>query len=77
MAWLSFLTVILVVFTGVKVIFGWLLSALAISMGVPFWFDLLSKVINVRNTGSKPASSDTNQPVSTIRNKLESGLKNQ
>ena len=29
---------------------GWLISAIAISMGAPFWFDLLSKVINVRNT---------------------------
>jgi uncharacterized protein involved in cysteine biosynthesis len=65
LAWLSFFTVILVIFTGVKVIFGWLLSALAISMGASFWFDLLSKVINVRNTGPKPASSDSNQPVST------------
>ena len=31
-------------------VFGWLISAIAISMGAPFWFDLLSKVINVRNT---------------------------
>lgn len=29
---------------------GWLISAIAISMGAPFWFDLLSKVMNVRNT---------------------------
>ena len=31
-------------------VFGWLISAIAISMGAPFWFDLLSNVINVRNT---------------------------
>jgi hypothetical protein len=31
-------------------VFCWLISAIAISMGAPFWFDLLSKVINVRNT---------------------------
>lgn len=35
---------------------GWLLSALAITMGAPFWFELLNKFINVRNTGKKPAS---------------------
>ena len=35
---------------------GWFLSALAITMGAPFWFELLGKFINVRNTGKKPAS---------------------
>ncbi|MEM8719732.1 MAG: hypothetical protein AAGE84_10545 [Cyanobacteria bacterium P01_G01_bin.39] len=36
-----------------KVIFGWSISAIAISMGAPFWFDLLDKVMNVRNA-AKP-----------------------
>src|SRR6476620_10312978 len=31
----------------IKLIFGWLLSAGAIAMGAPFWFDLLGKFINV------------------------------
>jgi hypothetical protein len=35
---------------------GWLVTGIAISMGAPFWFDLLGKIMNVRNTGSKPAS---------------------
>ncbi|SKB14877.1 conserved hypothetical protein [Planktothrix sp. PCC 11201] len=39
-----------------KVIGGWGLTAIAISMGSSFWFDLLNKLINVRNTGSKPQS---------------------
>lgn len=39
-----------------KVIMGWGLTAIAISMGSSFWFDLLNKLINVRNTGSKPQS---------------------
>jgi hypothetical protein len=39
----------------IKLIFGWLLAAMAISMSAPFWFDLLGKVVNVRNAGSKPA----------------------
>ncbi len=32
---------------------GWLLTAIAISMGAPFWFDLLDKIIAVR-TSLKP-----------------------
>ncbi len=36
---------------------GWLLSALAITMGAPFWFDILNKFVNVRNAGPKPPSS--------------------
>lgn len=38
----------------IKALLGWLLTAIAISMGSSFWFDLLNKLINVRNTGSKP-----------------------
>ncbi|NES85954.1 MAG: hypothetical protein F6K10_33775 [Moorea sp. SIO2B7] len=37
----------------VKIFLGWFLSAIAISMGAPFWFDLLDIIINVRNTGKK------------------------
>ncbi len=33
---------------------GFILTALAISMGAPFWFDLLKKLVNVRSTGSRP-----------------------
>lgn len=35
---------------------GWLITALAISLGAPFWFDLLSKLIQLRGTGPKPVS---------------------
>jgi hypothetical protein len=31
-------------------LFGWLLTALAISLGAPFWFDLLNKFIVIRST---------------------------
>ncbi len=37
----------------VKVL-GWLVTALAVSLGAPFWFDLLRKIANLRNSGSKP-----------------------
>ena len=32
---------------------GWLISGFAISMGSSFWFEVLTKVVNVRNTGGK------------------------
>lgn len=38
--------------------FGWLITALAISMGAPFWFDLLSKLTKIRGAGSKSAAGD-------------------
>lgn len=35
-------------------ILGLLLTAIALSLGAPFWFDLLNKVTNVRQSGSPP-----------------------
>jgi hypothetical protein len=35
----------------VQSILGWVISAIAISMGAPFWFDLLGNIMNVRNSG--------------------------
>lgn len=36
-----------------KRLLGWLISGIAISMGASFWYDLLRKVIDVKNTGDK------------------------
>lgn len=33
---------------------GWLLTVLAISLGAPFWFDLLNKIMRVRFAGKSP-----------------------
>ncbi len=33
---------------------GWLLTALAITLGAPFWFDMLSNFVRLRTTGDKP-----------------------
>jgi len=33
---------------------GWIVTALAVSLGAPFWFDLLRKLVNIRNAGQKP-----------------------
>lgn len=48
-----------------RMVIGWLSAGLAISMGAPFWFEILNKVVNVRNTGSKPESSATTSPRQT------------
>ena len=34
--------------------FGWLFTALAASLGAPFWFDVLSSFINLRSVGKRP-----------------------
>lgn len=38
----------------VEKIVGLLLTAFAISLGAPFWFDLLGKFMRIRGTGEKP-----------------------
>ena len=35
-------------------IFGLLITVFALSLGAPFWFDLLNKFINLRGTGNPP-----------------------
>ncbi|KAB8335787.1 hypothetical protein SD80_005885 [Scytonema tolypothrichoides VB-61278] len=45
-----------------KIFFGWIVSGLAIAMGAPFWFDILNKVINVRNSGPRPVTYTKDQP---------------
>ncbi|ROH93007.1 hypothetical protein ED208_00250 [Stagnimonas aquatica] len=42
---------------------GLLITALAICMGAPFWFDLLNQLANIR-TSVKPASEDKSTPKS-------------
>jgi hypothetical protein len=31
-------------------LFGWLATAMAVSLGAPFWFDVLNKVMVIRST---------------------------
>lgn len=42
-------------------IFGWLITALAISLGAPFWFDLLKRIIKIRNAGNSPEEESDKQ----------------
>jgi hypothetical protein len=37
---------------------GWIMTAIAVSLGAPFWFDLLQNFVNIRNAGAKPNRSD-------------------
>jgi hypothetical protein len=41
-----------------KTILGWLITIAAISLGAPFWFDLLGKVANLKGTGGKAKQGD-------------------
>lgn len=36
---------------------GWIVTALAVSLGAPFWFDLLKKLVNIRGSGRKPEAN--------------------
>ena len=40
--------------TLLSMLAGWGITAMAIFLGAPFWFDLLSKVVNLRGSGGKP-----------------------
>lgn len=40
--------------TWLERLIGWLLTLLAVSLGAPFWFDILNKVVNIRFAGKSP-----------------------
>ncbi len=35
-------------------VLGWIVTALAVSLGAPFWFGLLKKIMNLRSSGGVP-----------------------
>ena len=46
---------------------GLLVTAIALSLGAPFWFDLLNRLVNLRSTGSLPKkSNDTERSYGSI-----------
>jgi hypothetical protein len=47
-----------------EALLGWILTVLALSMGAPFWFDLLNKIMNVRYAGKSPDEA-TKKPEKT------------
>ena len=50
--------------SGGWMVLGWLVTALATSLGAPFWFDALSNLLRLRNTGPKPKRSDASATTS-------------
>ncbi|MEM9004845.1 MAG: hypothetical protein AAGE59_15145 [Cyanobacteria bacterium P01_F01_bin.86] len=50
---------------GLRYLLGWIITGIAISMGASFWFDLLGKLVNVRNTGPLQTSPTTATPQET------------
>lgn len=48
-----------------SVIAGWLITAIAISLGAPFWFDALSKLANLKTAGKKPKPDPDPGPLGT------------
>jgi hypothetical protein len=44
--------------SGVWLIVGWIITALAVSLGAPFWFSALQRLLSLRNAGPKPPRSD-------------------
>jgi hypothetical protein len=49
---------------GLTKIMGWALTVIAASMGAPFWFDILDKLVNVRTAANKPEKT-TDEPKKT------------
>ena len=47
-----------------KKFLGFLITAFAIGLGAPFWFDLLNKLVKLRATGKKEDSDNSNSSVS-------------
>ncbi len=48
---------------------GWILTAVALSLGAPFWFDTLNKFMNMRNAGRTPDKRNT----TTVTTQVASG----
>jgi hypothetical protein len=42
----------------VSTMIGWLITAAALSLGAPFWFDTLNKLLNLRSAGPRPPRED-------------------
>jgi hypothetical protein len=42
-------------------IIGWLITAFAISLGAPFWFDLLGKIMSIRQAGNNSSEKIANE----------------
>jgi len=57
------------------VVFGWILTAIFVMLGAPFWYDLLTKLVPLRMNGSKPeaAAKDSASATKAITDAQASG----
>jgi hypothetical protein len=55
--WAIFGSPFIVLSLAAKHSVGWLLTIIAVSLGAPFWFDLLKRLVNVRGAGTKPTET--------------------
>ncbi|MNS26991.1 hypothetical protein D3C72_589270 [compost metagenome] len=53
-----------------KAIPGYLITALALSLGAPFWYDLLNKLMQLRGAGKKPEETTGASISATIQRKV-------
>jgi hypothetical protein len=44
-------------FALIRTLVGWLITAFAVTLGAPFWFDLLKSFVNIRSSGRPPAAA--------------------
>jgi hypothetical protein len=47
---------------AIESVVGWLITAIAISLGAPFWFDALGKISRVRAAGKRPEDEPAPKP---------------
>jgi hypothetical protein len=52
-------------------LFGLLLTVIAVQLGAPFWFDTLSKFVNLRSAGTPPGESAKSGPQAARNTALE------
>jgi hypothetical protein len=52
-------------------VFGLLMTVIAVQLGAPFWFDTLSKFVNLRSAGTPPGESAKSGPQSARNTALE------
>ena len=52
---------------------GWLITALLVMLGAPFWFDALTKLVSLRSSGTKPpdAKDDATSSTTVAARQLE------
>jgi hypothetical protein len=46
--------------SGLELVAGWLITAMATLFGAPFWFDVLQRIIRLKGSGPSPAEKKSN-----------------